>query len=143
MLTRLLQSVSARECFGQRGASPDIRPPLPPLILHDPSGAMVLAYSTEQTKGKMFALFWAIFVSPSRTLLPSLDLRRCPRQNLGAVLGNAIDLGLVYDSTANTVSNSTYAAFVAISGCGAFIPFLLVNNAPARSRRVNADACES
>ncbi|KAK4703723.1 hypothetical protein P7C70_g2495, partial [Phenoliferia sp. Uapishka_3] len=69
---------------------------------------MVLAYSTEQTKGRMFALFWAIF-------------------NLGAVLGNAIDLGLVYDSTANTVSNSTYAAFLAIAGCGSFIPLFLVD----------------
>ncbi|KAL8284006.1 hypothetical protein RQP46_005119 [Phenoliferia psychrophenolica] len=77
-------------------------------MLWTASGAMVLAYSTEQTKGKMFALFWAIF-------------------NLGAVLGNAIDFGLVYNSKANTVSNSTYAAFVAISGLGAFIPFLLTD----------------
>ena len=46
--------------------------------------------------------------------------------NTGAVLGSAIQLGITYDSTANTVSNSVYAAFLAISACGVLIPLFLV-----------------
>lgn len=47
--------------------------------------------------------------------------------NLGAVLGSAIELGLTYNSTANTVSNSVYAAFLVITSLGTFIPLLLVS----------------
>lgn len=47
--------------------------------------------------------------------------------NLGAVLGSAIELGLTYNSTANTVSNAVYSAFLAITCVGAFIPLVLVS----------------
>ena len=76
-------------------------------MLWTAQGAATLAYATEQTKGRLFATFWGIF-------------------NLGAVLGGAIELGLTYDSTANSVSNSVYAAFLVITSLGSFVPFLLV-----------------
>jgi len=77
-------------------------------MLWTAQGAATLAYATEQTKGRLFATFWMIF-------------------NLGAVLGGAIELGLTFDSTANTVSNSVYAAFLVITSLGSFIPFFLIN----------------
>lgn len=49
--------------------------------------------------------------------------------NMGAVLGSAIELGLTYDTDASTVSNSVYAAFLAIAAIGAFIPLILVSAA--------------
>lgn len=45
---------------------------------------------------------------------------------MGAVLGSAIELGITYNSDANTVSNSVYAAFLSIAAIGAFIPLILV-----------------
>ncbi|ORY85979.1 major facilitator superfamily domain-containing protein [Leucosporidium creatinivorum] len=77
-------------------------------MLWTAQGSMTLAYATESTKGRLFALFWMIF-------------------NMGAVLGSAIELGLTYDSEASTVSNSVYAAFLAIAAIGAFIPLILVS----------------
>ncbi|KAM0786137.1 hypothetical protein ACM66B_006946 [Microbotryomycetes sp. NB124-2] len=85
-------------------------------LLWTGQGALTLAYATESTKGRATALVWIIF-------------------NLGATIGNATMLGLTYDSTSNTVSNSVYAAFLAISSLGVFVPWLLVN--PATMVRVD------
>ena len=77
-------------------------------LLWTAQGALMLAYPTESQKGRFISVFWVIF-------------------NLGAVLGSAIELGLTYNSSANTVSNGTYAAFVAITGLGALVSALLMD----------------
>lgn len=79
-------------------------------LLWTAQGALMLAYPTESQKGTFISVFWVIF-------------------NFGAVLGSAIELGLTYNSTANTVSNSTYAAFVVLTGLGAFVAAMLMNPA--------------
>ncbi|GAC75375.1 uncharacterized conserved protein [Moesziomyces antarcticus T-34] len=79
-------------------------------LLWTAQGALMLAYPTESQKGTFISVFWIIF-------------------NLGAVLGSAIELGLTYNSTANTVSNGTYAAFIVLTGLGAFVSAMLMNPA--------------
>ena len=79
-------------------------------LLWTAQGALMLAYPTENQKGRFISVFWVIF-------------------NLGAVLGSAIQLGLTYNSTANAVSNGTYAAFVVLTGLGAFVSAALMNPA--------------
>ncbi|SNX87423.1 related to DUF895 domain membrane protein [Melanopsichium pennsylvanicum] len=79
-------------------------------LLWTAQGALMLAYPTESQKGRFISVFWVIF-------------------NLGAVLGAAIELGLTYNSTANTVSNGTYAAFVVLTGLGALFAAALMNPA--------------
>ncbi len=79
-------------------------------LLWTAQGALMLAYPTESQKGTFISVFWVIF-------------------NLGAVLGSAIELGLTYNSTANTVSNGTYAAFIVLTGLGAFVSAMLMNPA--------------
>ncbi|KAL9937313.1 hypothetical protein V8E36_003722 [Tilletia maclaganii] len=69
-------------------------------------GAIMMTYPTESEKGRMIALFWVVF-------------------NLGAVLGAAIQLGLAQNNQANTVSNGTYAAFLALMFCGSCVTWLL------------------
>ncbi|KAK4048410.1 hypothetical protein OIV83_004756 [Microbotryomycetes sp. JL201] len=85
-------------------------------LLWTAQGGLTLAYATESTKGRATALVWIIF-------------------NLGATIGNATMLGLTYDSSSNTVSNAVYAAFLAISSLGVFVPWLLIN--PATMVRVD------
>lgn len=85
-------------------------------LLWTAQGALVLAYATEDKKGRYTALFWAIF-------------------NTGAVLGSAIELGLTKDSTSNTVSNSTYIAFLVLSSLGTLLPWTLVR--PERMLRAD------
>lgn len=54
------------------------------------TGALMMAYSTEDTKGRYIAIFWAIF-------------------NLGAVIGSSIPLGQNWNSgEASAVGGSTY-----------------------------------
>ncbi|GAA5932389.1 hypothetical protein JCM1841_001371 [Sporobolomyces salmonicolor] len=77
-------------------------------LLWTAQGSLTLAYATEATKGRLFALFWIIF-------------------NMGGVLGSAIELGLTYDSTTSTVSNAVYIVFMTIGAVGAFLPIFLVN----------------
>lgn len=77
-------------------------------LLWTAQGALMLSYPTEKQKGRFISVFWVIF-------------------NLGAVLGSAIELGLTYHSSSNTVSNSTYAAFIALTGCGALAAGALMN----------------
>ncbi|KAK0520186.1 hypothetical protein OC835_007291 [Tilletia horrida] len=69
-------------------------------------GAIMMTYPTEQEKGRMIALFWAVF-------------------NLGAVIGSAIELVLARDNRANTVSNGTYAAFLVLMFLGSCVTWLL------------------
>ncbi|KAN0063795.1 hypothetical protein ACQY0O_003845 [Thecaphora frezii] len=69
-------------------------------------GSLMLSYPTEQQKGTFISVFWIIF-------------------NLGAVLGSAIQLGLTYNSTGNTVSNGVYIGFIVLTGLGAFVSMLL------------------
>ncbi|TKY87990.1 hypothetical protein EX895_003086 [Sporisorium graminicola] len=79
-------------------------------LLWSAQGALMLAYPTEWQKGRFISVFWVIF-------------------NMGAVLGSAIELGLTYNSTENTVSNGTYAAFVVLTGLGAGVTALLMDPA--------------
>jgi len=79
-------------------------------LLWTAQGSLVLSYATEAQKGRLFGLFWFIF-------------------NMGATLGSAIEVGLTWQSTDNTVGNAVYAAFLAIAAVGALIPFLLVDPA--------------
>lgn len=79
-------------------------------LLWTAQGALVLSYATEDLKGRYLGLFWTVF-------------------NMGAVLGSAIQLGLVYDSASNTVSNNTYIAFLILSSFGSLLPWALVNPA--------------
>ncbi|EPQ27150.1 uncharacterized protein PFL1_05431 [Pseudozyma flocculosa PF-1] len=69
-------------------------------------GSLMLSIPTESQKGQFIAVFWCIF-------------------NLGACLGSAIELGLTYHSTQNTVSNGVYASFVVLTGLGACCAMLL------------------
>ena len=70
----------------------------------------MLAYPTESQKGRFISVFWVIF-------------------NLGAVLGSAIQLGLTYNSTGNTVSNGVYAAFIVLTGLGSLAAAVLMDPA--------------
>ncbi|KAJ1596223.1 hypothetical protein NDA14_001226 [Ustilago hordei] len=79
-------------------------------LLWTAQGALMLAYPTEDQKGRFISVFWVIF-------------------NMGAVLGSAIQLALTYNSSANTVSNGTYAAFIVLTGLGAFVSALLMDPA--------------
>ncbi|KAJ8291970.1 UNC93-like protein [Rhodotorula toruloides] len=62
-------------------------------LLWTAQGSLMLAYGTEQTKGRLIALFWIVF-------------------NLGGALGSAIEVGLTWKSTSNTVGNSVYIVFL-------------------------------
>ncbi|KAF9261909.1 MFS general substrate transporter [Marasmius fiardii PR-910] len=77
-------------------------------LLWSAQGSLMLSYPTEPEKGKYIAVFWSIF-------------------NLGAVLGAAISLGQNFHSKGNAVSNSTYIAFLVLTGIGVFIPMCLIN----------------
>ncbi|BGP35185.1 hypothetical protein JCM10296v2_007017 [Rhodotorula toruloides] len=79
-------------------------------LLWTAQGSLMLAYGTEQTKGRLIALFWIVF-------------------NLGGALGSAIEVGLTWKSTSNTVGNSVYIVFLVIAACGSFLPLLLVDPA--------------
>ncbi|KAK0556166.1 hypothetical protein OC846_001385 [Tilletia horrida] len=75
-------------------------------LLWSSQGAIMLSYPTESSKGKMIALFWAVF-------------------NLGAVIGSIVELGLAKDNQANTVSNATYAAFLVLMVLGSLVTWCL------------------
>ncbi|BGP51384.1 hypothetical protein JCM10450v2_007322 [Rhodotorula kratochvilovae] len=79
-------------------------------LLWTAQGSLVLAYATEAQKGRLFATFWVIF-------------------NLGGTLGSAIETGLSWDTTGNTVSNAVYIVFLVIAAIGALIPLLLADPA--------------
>ncbi|EGG13250.1 major facilitator superfamily transporter [Melampsora larici-populina 98AG31] len=76
-------------------------------LLWTAQGSLMLAYSTEATKGRYIAMFWIIF-------------------SLGAVLGEAVALGRFHDSqTDSPVSNSVYIAFLAITLFGSALTMTL------------------
>ncbi|GAA5840302.1 hypothetical protein JCM11251_006689 [Rhodosporidiobolus azoricus] len=85
-------------------------------LLWTAQGALTLAYATERTKGRAFALFWAVF-------------------NLGGVLGSAIELGLTYKNDTGTVGDSVYIVFLSIGAAACLLPLLLAN--PASVVRVD------
>ncbi|KPV72064.1 uncharacterized protein RHOBADRAFT_48986 [Rhodotorula graminis WP1] len=79
-------------------------------LLWTAQGSLVLAYATEDQKGRLFSVFWIVF-------------------NMGGAIGSAIETGLSWNSTSNTVSNAVYIVFLVIGAVGALIPLLLVNPA--------------
>lgn len=79
-------------------------------LLWTSQGSLTLAYASEGSKGRYFGIFWVLF-------------------NLGGVLGAAVELGISWDSTTNSVSNSVYIALLCIAACGTFLPALLANPA--------------
>ncbi|KAI8070851.1 major facilitator superfamily domain-containing protein [Gongronella butleri] len=68
--------------------------------------AIMMAYPSEDQKGKAFAIFWMIF-------------------NTGATMGGAILLGLNFNGSGNKVSLGTYIGFMVIMFCGSLMPLFL------------------
>ncbi|KAJ5752380.1 UNC93-like protein [Penicillium odoratum] len=62
-------------------------------------GAVMMSYPHEHEKGKYIAIFWVIF-------------------NLGGVIGSLIPLGQNMHSTAGSVNNGTYIAFLVLMAVG-------------------------
>ncbi len=83
-------------------------------LLWTSQGAIMMSYPIEGRKATGVALFWTIF-------------------NLGAVIGSAIAMGLNWNTGSASLSNGTYAAFVALTGCGAFVTLAL--KAPGKMLR--------
>jgi len=77
-------------------------------LLWTAQGSLMLAYPTEQQKGRYIGVFWTIF-------------------NIGAVVGASVSLGQNFHSTANSVGNGTYIGFLVLTLLGVVIPFLMVN----------------
>ncbi|KAI5891680.1 MFS general substrate transporter [Schizophyllum commune H4-8] len=77
-------------------------------LLWTAQGSLMLSYPTEQQKGRFIGIFWTIF-------------------NLGGVVGASVSLGTNFESTAGSVGNSTYIAFLVLTGIGVAIPMLMVN----------------
>ncbi|ANB11461.1 hypothetical protein AWJ20_4273 [Sugiyamaella lignohabitans] len=71
-------------------------------------GIVIMAYSTEEQKGRFVAIFWAIF-------------------NVGAVIGSLVPLIQTAGSDQSTaVSDGTYAGFLALMVVGALLALLLM-----------------
>lgn len=79
-------------------------------LLWTAHGAIVMSYPTEEDKGKLFALCWAIF-------------------NFGSVVGSVISVALNWSNTTNSVTDGTYIAFLVIMLLGCLLPFLLCKEA--------------
>jgi MFS family permease len=77
-------------------------------LLWTAQGSLMLAYPTESQKGRFISIFWSIF-------------------NLGGVMGAAVSLGLNFKSTANSVGNGTYIAFLILTLIGVTIPLLMAD----------------
>jgi len=77
-------------------------------LLWTAQGSLILSYPTEIQKGRFISIFWAIF-------------------NLGAVIGSAVSLAINFQSSANSVSNSTYIAFLVLTLFGTLIPLVMVD----------------
>lgn len=77
-------------------------------LLWTAQGSMMLSYPTESQKGLFIGVFWAIF-------------------NLGAVVGASVSLGENFHSTANSVDNGTYIAFLVLTLVGVAIPIFMVD----------------
>ncbi|KAJ7667689.1 MFS general substrate transporter [Mycena polygramma] len=77
-------------------------------LLWTAQGSLMLAYPTEANKAKYIAIFWGIF-------------------NLGGVVGSAAAFGSNYHTTAGSVNNATYIAFLVLTVIGAIIPLFMVD----------------
>ncbi|KAI0245670.1 MFS general substrate transporter [Lactifluus subvellereus] len=77
-------------------------------LLWTAQGSLMLAYPTEDQKGKFIGIFWSIF-------------------NLGGVVGASVSLGQNFHSETNRVSNGTYIGFMVLTGMGALIPLFMAN----------------
>jgi len=77
-------------------------------LLWTAQGSLMLAYPTEDQKGKFIGIFWGIF-------------------NMGAVVGASVSLGQNFHSTANSVGNGTYIGFLVLTLIGVTIPLLMAN----------------
>ncbi|KAF9526416.1 major facilitator superfamily domain-containing protein [Crepidotus variabilis] len=77
-------------------------------LLWTAQGSLMLSYPTEIQKGRFISIFWTIF-------------------NLGAVIGSSVSLAINFGNTGNSVSNSTYIAFLVLTLIGASIPLLMAN----------------
>jgi len=77
-------------------------------LLWTAQGSLMLAYATEDQKGKFIGIFWGIF-------------------NMGAFVGAAVSLGQNFHSTANSVGNGTYIGFLILTLIGVLIPLLMAN----------------
>ncbi|EJD54159.1 MFS general substrate transporter [Auricularia subglabra TFB-10046 SS5] len=86
-------------------------------LLWTAQGVLMLAYSTEEAKGRYIAIFWAIF-------------------NMGAVIGAAVPLGHYAKTLEDqSVGNAVYIAFIVITGLGVLTTLVLAK--PATVRRVD------
>lgn len=74
-----------------------------------PEGTIMTTYVKDQDRGKAIALFWMIF-------------------NLGGGIGALASLGLNYDNSASTVTDSTYVAFIVIMVFGWVLGALFICN---------------
>ncbi|KAG0094534.1 hypothetical protein BGZ93_007102 [Podila epicladia] len=70
-------------------------------------GAIMMGYPLEGEKGRYFSVFWAIF-------------------NLGGVLGNAIPIGIQWNSEKDGATDGAYIAYMVIMTIGAFLTILLL-----------------
>ncbi|EQC29791.1 hypothetical protein SDRG_12562 [Saprolegnia diclina VS20] len=75
-------------------------------LLWTAQGTMMLAYPTENEKGKFISIFWVVF-------------------NLGGVLGGFIPFGFNYNSTASSVNNATYIGFICAMAIGTSLALAL------------------
>ncbi|THH18809.1 hypothetical protein EW146_g2221 [Bondarzewia mesenterica] len=77
-------------------------------LLWTAQGSIMLAYPTENEKGKYIGVFWAIF-------------------NLGGVVGASVSLGQNFHSTTNAVGNGTYIGFLVLTLIGVTIPMFMAD----------------
>lgn len=71
-------------------------------------GTIMVTYTNEATHGRAIGLFWIIF-------------------NFGATLGSFISFGINYGSTAGTVTDSTYVAYIVVMLFGWVLSLLVVS----------------
>ncbi|KZT51337.1 MFS general substrate transporter [Calocera cornea HHB12733] len=77
-------------------------------LLWTAQGSLMLAYPTESQKGRFIGIFWIVF-------------------NLGGVIGSAVAFGQNFFSTSNSVSNSTYIAFIVLTFIGSLLALTMAN----------------
>ncbi|TFY76804.1 hypothetical protein EWM64_g7207 [Hericium alpestre] len=77
-------------------------------LLWTAQGSLMMAYPTENQKGRFVGIFWAIF-------------------NLGGVVGASVSLGQNFHSTTNSVSNGTYIGFLVLTVIGVGIPMFMAD----------------
>ena len=83
-------------------------------------GAIMTTYVPEWQKGRAIAIFWIIF-------------------NLGGSVGSFVSLGLNYHSTAGTVTDSTYIAFIVIMAFGWFLGIFICPPSAVRMAQIEVE----